>query len=114
MSAHHTFPQLDQRRQPSWHDLHSIAVKHPAFAAAALYELREQATAYIGCDRATAKAIADACQAWFDCTGEPEDQQQALDEIDALLTAGDEPREPDPWSYADYCRDVREMAGGRS
>ena len=92
-------------------DLLDIAKIHPVFAAAAINELRENAEAFAAdrtrCDWRAYRAIADAAQAYLDVAGEPEDEAQALDEIDALLNPPDT-REAwereERWSGADQAR----------
>lgn len=94
MGHFHAFPSADTARPLNWHDLLGIARQHPAFAAAAVNELRERAQAMA--DRKgvpsdpTNKLIADAAQGWLDCPCD-----DCLDEIDQLLNP-----EPDELTQA--------------
>jgi hypothetical protein len=111
MGAHHHFPpptpsSIPARVMPrklQMPDLLDIARIHPVFAAAAINELRESAETFAAdrtrCDWRAYRAIADAAQAYLDVQGEPEDEAQALDEIDALL---DPPDTREAWEREGY------------
>lgn len=113
MTAWHKFPVPVARSTAplslvtcrSWHDYLVVAREHHGELQAelAMSILQHEAEAKSG--DPVNKAIADACQAWADCAGEPEDQRQALDEVAALLADDEpEPREARHESINDYGR----------